>query len=65
MSVDLKEREGKCFGPVFTKTAFTSRPFILVIAATVAVCFGVCTAIFHPRKVDELATTIRRCLLEK
>lgn len=65
MSVDIKERAEKSFSPVFTtKTTFTSRPFILVIA-TVAVCFGVCAAIFHPQKVGELATTIRRCLLDK
>lgn len=64
MSVHLKERTGNSCSPVFTKTAFASRPLVLVITA-VAVCLGVCAAIFHPQKVGELTTTIRRCLLEK
>lgn len=64
MSVKLNERARKSCNPVFMKTAFTARPLIFAITAA-TVCFGVCAAIFHPQKVGEFATTIRRCLLEK
>ncbi|KAE9594629.1 hypothetical protein Lal_00037455 [Lupinus albus] len=39
----------------------SSKPAIFVIAS-LAVCLGLCVAVLHPGKVNELAISIRRCL---
>lgn len=48
---------------LFTKSVFTSRPLIFVIA-TATVCFGICAAVLHPDNVGTFATTIRRCMFD-
>ncbi|KAM7488236.1 hypothetical protein LguiB_025720 [Lonicera macranthoides] len=48
---------------LFTKSVFTSRPLIFVIA-TATVCFGICAAVLHPDNVGKFATTIRRCMFD-
>ncbi|KAL2506723.1 Squamosa promoter-binding-like protein 7 [Abeliophyllum distichum] len=63
MSVNLKEMPGKFCSRLFTRTVLISRPLIFAIAA-LGVCFGICAVVLHPRKVGELATTIRRCLFD-
>ncbi|PON80255.1 SBP-box transcription factor [Parasponia andersonii] len=37
----------------------------LCLIATVAVCLGICSVLFHPYKVSDIAVSIRRCLLNK
>lgn len=63
MHVNISERLGTSCTPLLTKTAFTSRPLIFLVTAA-TVCLGLCAVIFHPVKVGEVATTIRKCLLE-
>ncbi|KAL8226792.1 hypothetical protein R6Q57_016624 [Mikania cordata] len=44
-----------------TNRFFTTRHLILV-AALVTVCFGLCAVVFHPHKAAAIAITIHKCL---
>ncbi|KAL3829390.1 hypothetical protein ACJIZ3_018192 [Penstemon smallii] len=66
MNVVHQERPpGKPCGRFSTRTLLTSRPLIIMAIATIGVCFGVCAVVFHPQRVDQIATTIRSCLFSK
>ncbi|KAK4483274.1 hypothetical protein RD792_010459 [Penstemon davidsonii] len=63
MNVVHQERPaGKPCGRFSTRMLLTSRPLIIMAIATIGVCFGVCAVVFHPQRVDQIATTIRSCL---
>ncbi|KAI3469465.1 hypothetical protein Pfo_026128 [Paulownia fortunei] len=62
MNVNLDARPQKSCGLLLSRTFLTSRPLIMAIA-TIGVCFGVCAVVLHPQRVSQIATTIRRCLL--
>ncbi|XP_057771870.1 squamosa promoter-binding-like protein 7 [Salvia miltiorrhiza] len=47
-----------------SRTFLTSRSLMTAVAA-VCICFGVCVALFHPQRVNQVATTIRRCLVRQ
>ncbi|KAL3505806.1 hypothetical protein ACH5RR_031188 [Cinchona calisaya] len=59
----VNDSEGKSCSPSLAKTFFTSQHLICAVTAA-TVCFGLCTVVFHPEKVGEIATTIQKCLLE-
>ncbi|XP_027121161.1 squamosa promoter-binding-like protein 7 isoform X1 [Coffea arabica] len=61
MRVNVSERPGKSCSPLLIKTGFSSRPLIFALTAA-TVCIGLCAVLFHPEKVGEVATTIRKCL---
>ncbi|KAH6816544.1 hypothetical protein C2S51_021364 [Perilla frutescens var. frutescens] len=63
MNVKCHARPQKPSGLRLHRTFLTSRSLLMAIAA-VCVCCGVCVAIFHPQRVNQIATTIRRCLFE-
>ncbi|KAF6138672.1 hypothetical protein GIB67_009866 [Kingdonia uniflora] len=47
---------------IFQSTITCSRPFVLIVVASAALCFGVCATLLHPQKVGQFAISIRRCL---
>ncbi|KAF8038164.1 hypothetical protein BT93_B0892 [Corymbia citriodora subsp. variegata] len=49
---------------VLLNSVLRTRP-ILYIAATAAVCFGVCAVLLHPDKVGEFAVSIHRSLFDR
>ncbi|KAL9140077.1 hypothetical protein ABFS82_14G012400 [Erythranthe guttata] len=63
MTVDLQERPMKPGHGFLTRRFLTSRSLIVAVMA-VAICFGVCSVVLHPQKVDRIATTIRSCLFD-
>lgn len=63
MNVNFHARPQKPSGLILPLTFLTSRSRVMAIAA-VCVCFGVCVAVFHPQRVNQIATTIRRCLFD-
>ncbi|XP_047983397.1 squamosa promoter-binding-like protein 7 [Salvia hispanica] len=63
MNVDIHARPQKSPGLMSARRLLTSRTRIMAVAA-VCICLGVCVALFHPRRVDQVATTIRRCLFD-
>ncbi|KAL1543181.1 Squamosa [Salvia divinorum] len=62
MNVHIHARPQKSPGLMSSRTFLTSRTRIMAVAA-VCICLGVCVALYHPRRVDRIATTIRRCLI--
>lgn len=63
MNVNFHARPQKPSGLILPLTFLTARSRVMAIAA-VCVCFGVCVAVFHPQRVNQIATTIRRCLFD-
>lgn len=63
MNVDLEEKPRNSCNRSLTRRFFTSRPLIMAIMA-VGVCFGVCAVVLHPQRIDQIATTIHRCLFD-
>ncbi|KAL8486299.1 hypothetical protein ACS0TY_023127 [Phlomoides rotata] len=63
MNVNLEENPRNSCNRSFTGSFFTSRPLIMAIMA-VCVCSGVCAVVLHPQRIDQIATTIHRCLFD-
>lgn len=63
MNVKFHARPQKSSRLILQRTFITPRSLLMAIAA-VCVCCGVCVAIFHPQRVNQIATTIRRCLFD-
>ncbi|XP_042054932.1 squamosa promoter-binding-like protein 7 [Salvia splendens] len=63
MNVNSHYRPQKSPSLMSSRTFLTSRPLMTAVAA-VCICLGACVALFHPQKVDQIATTIRRCLFD-
>ncbi|KAL3380351.1 hypothetical protein AABB24_000806 [Solanum stoloniferum] len=59
-----EEQSGKSRGFLVRKTVLTSRTLVLLISGF-ALCLGLCATFLHPRKVGDIAMTIRRCLFDK
>ncbi|XP_059311947.1 squamosa promoter-binding-like protein 7 [Lycium ferocissimum] len=59
-----EEQSGKPCGFLVRKTVLSSRTLVFLITGF-ALCLGLCATFLHPRKVGELAMTIRRCLFDK
>ncbi|XP_010323003.1 squamosa promoter-binding-like protein 7 isoform X2 [Solanum lycopersicum] len=59
-----EQQSGKSCGFLVRKTLLTSRTLVFVISGF-ALCLGLCATFLHPRKVGDIAMTIRRCLFDK
>ncbi|XP_011071504.1 squamosa promoter-binding-like protein 7 [Sesamum indicum] len=63
MDVNHQETLGKSSSRLLTRMFSTSRLLIMAIAA-IGVCFGICSIVLHPQRVDLIVTTIQRCLFD-
>ncbi|KAK4388494.1 Squamosa promoter-binding-like protein 7 [Sesamum angolense] len=63
MDVNHHEMLGSSSSRLLARTFSTSRLLIMAIAA-IGVCFGICSIVLHPQRVDLIVTTIQRCLFD-
>ncbi|KAL7105060.1 hypothetical protein ACP275_07G022000 [Erythranthe tilingii] len=63
MNVNIHTRPRTSCARFLSRSFLTSPPLLMAIAI-VAVCFGACAVVFHPQRVSQIATTIRRCLFD-